>query len=132
MRFVHGFVRQHGLTHDIADRKNMRHVGAHLDIYVDKATVRHRNARFFSGDLFAIRRASYRLQNQVVHLRCWSGAALLGCRECHFNAFGSSFRTHSFGVEHDVVKAVCIHFLPDFDQVTVCALHQTVHHFYNI
>ena len=132
VRFVHRFVRQHGLTHDIANRKNMRHVGAHLDIYVDKATVRHRHAGFFCGNFFTVGCATYGLQDQVVDLWCWSGAALFSGRERHFNAFGRSFRTHGFGFQHDIVKAVGIHFLPDFDQIAVSALHQTVHHFYDI
>ena len=42
----------------------MRHVGAHLDVDVDEATVCDGYAGFFGGDLFAIRRAAYGLKNQ--------------------------------------------------------------------
>ena len=129
MRFVHGFVCQHGLPHDVANRKNMRYVGTHLDVHVDKATIGHRHARFFGGNFFAVGRATYRLQNQVVDLWCWRSATFFCRSECHFNTFGRGFSTHGFGFEHDVVKAVCIHFLPHFDQIAVSALHQTVHHF---
>jgi hypothetical protein len=39
MRLVHGLVRQHGLADDVADGENVRHVGAHLDVNVDEATL---------------------------------------------------------------------------------------------
>ena len=29
-------------------------------------------------------------------------------------------------------KARCVHLLPDLDQVTVGALHQAIHHFYEV
>ena len=48
---MHRLVRQHGLADDVADGKDMRHVGAHLDIDVDEAAIRHRHARFVGGDL---------------------------------------------------------------------------------
>lgn len=34
---------EHGLSHDIADRKDIRHVGAHLLVDRDKATLIDRN-----------------------------------------------------------------------------------------
>jgi hypothetical protein len=43
-------VREHGLTHDVANRKNVRHVGAHLNVDVDKAPVCHGHTRFVSSD----------------------------------------------------------------------------------
>ena len=39
MRLMHRFVLQHGLADDVADGEDMGHVGAHLDIDVDKAAV---------------------------------------------------------------------------------------------
>jgi len=38
-------VRQHGLAHDVADGEDVRHIGAHLDVDVDEATVGYRNTR---------------------------------------------------------------------------------------
>jgi hypothetical protein len=32
-------VRQHGLAHDVANGEDVRHVGAHLNVDVDEATV---------------------------------------------------------------------------------------------
>ena len=44
MRFVHRFVRQHGLADDVANGENMRHIGAHLDIDGDETAVSDLNA----------------------------------------------------------------------------------------
>ena len=59
---------------------------------------------------------------------CWCFRAF----KRHVNAVFFRFHAHGFGVQHDVVKAVLIHFLPHFDQVAVRALHQAVHHFHHI
>jgi hypothetical protein len=61
MRFVHGFVGKHRLADDVTNRKNMRHVGAHLNIHIDEATVGDGDTGFVSGDLFAIGRATHGL-----------------------------------------------------------------------
>lgn len=45
MRLVHGLVRQHRLAHVVANGNDVRHVGAYLDVNVDKATVSGGNAR---------------------------------------------------------------------------------------
>lgn len=42
--FVHGFVGQHELAYDVADGEDMEHFGAHLDVYVDEATVMRHHA----------------------------------------------------------------------------------------
>jgi hypothetical protein len=69
MRLVHGLVRQHGLAHDVADGKDVRHVGTHLDVDIDEAAVRDGHAGLFGGDLFAIGRAAYGLKNQSLSFR---------------------------------------------------------------
>ena len=43
---VHRLVRQHGLACDGAGGKDVRHVGAHLDVDVDETTVGDRNTGF--------------------------------------------------------------------------------------
>jgi hypothetical protein len=37
LRFVHRLVRQHGLAQDVANGKNVGHLGAHQGVYVDEA-----------------------------------------------------------------------------------------------
>ena len=39
MAFMNGFVRQHGLSHQITNRKNMLNRGAHLTIDSDESTL---------------------------------------------------------------------------------------------
>jgi hypothetical protein len=58
MRLVHGLVRQHGLAHHVANGKDVRQVGAHLDVHIDEATLRNGHTGFFSSDFFAVGRAA--------------------------------------------------------------------------
>ncbi len=132
MRLMHRLVSQHGLAHDVADGEDVRHVGAHLDVDVDETTVCHGHTGFVRCYLFAVGRAAHGLQHQVIHLRCGGGAALFRRGKRHLNAFGRGFGPHRFGLEHDVVKALGVHLLPDLDQVAVSALHQAVHHFHHV
>ncbi len=72
MRLVHRLVRQHGLAHDVANGEDVRHVGAHLDVHVDKAAVGHGHASLFGADFLAVGRAAHGLQHQVRRcLRSW-------------------------------------------------------------
>ena len=57
VRLVHCLVRQHRLADDIADREDVRHVGAHLIVDRNKTTVAHRDAGLFGVDTFAVRAA---------------------------------------------------------------------------
>ena len=132
MCFVHRLVRQHGLAHDVANGEDVRHVGAHLDVHVDKATVRHGHAGFVGGKFFAVGRAAHGLEHQIVDLRCRSGAAGFGAFERDFNAFGQGACGHGLGFEQLQVKALGVHLLPDLDQVAVRALHEAIHHFHHI
>jgi hypothetical protein len=45
VRFVHCLVRQHGLAHDVTDGKDVRHVGAQLDVDIDEITIGQDQAR---------------------------------------------------------------------------------------
>jgi hypothetical protein len=49
MRFMHRLVCQHGLAHNVAYSEDVRHVGAHLNIDVDEATLGHRHAGLLGG-----------------------------------------------------------------------------------
>ena len=69
MPLVHRLVRKHRIARDVADGEDVRHVGAHLRIHGDEAPLIHRDARFFSADLLAIRRAADRDENHVVEAR---------------------------------------------------------------
>ena len=84
MAFVHRFVCQHGLANDVADGEDVRHVGAHLNVYVDEAPIGHIHTGFIGGNLLAVRRAAHGLQHQVIHLRRRCALAF----KRHFNAFG--------------------------------------------
>ena len=84
MAFMHRFVRQHGLTHHIANGEDVRHIGAHLLVHVDKAALGHVHTGFVCSNFFAIRGTTYGLQHQVVQLRRRSALSF----KRHFNAFG--------------------------------------------
>ena len=95
MRFVPRFVRQHRLAHDIADGEDVWHIGAHLNIDVDKAPVRHGHAGFVGGNLFAIGAAAYCLQDHVINLGRGGRASGLGAFECDFNGGIEAQRTQN-------------------------------------
>jgi hypothetical protein len=52
MRLVHGFVGWHVLTYDVAGGEDVRHVGAHLDVDVDEASVGDGDTGFVGSDFF--------------------------------------------------------------------------------
>jgi hypothetical protein len=58
---MHRLVRQHWLADEVADGEDVRHIGPHLGIDVDEATVGHRHARLVGTDLVAVRRSGRRL-----------------------------------------------------------------------
>ena len=100
-----------------------------LFVHFDEAAVSYGNTGFLSADQFAVRRTTGGNQYGIVTL--W-----LFRRICAFksnvNAVFFRLNSNSFGVNHDVVKTVFVLFLPYFNQVAVCALHQAVHHFNHI
>jgi hypothetical protein len=46
-------VCQHGLANDVADGEDVRHVGAHLDVDVDEASIGDGDTGFVGSDLLA-------------------------------------------------------------------------------
>ena len=66
MAFVHTFVCQHWLTHDVADSEDVRHVGAQLFIHFDETTFSHGNTGFFSIQVFTVWYTAYRNQYVVI------------------------------------------------------------------
>lgn len=91
---VHGLVRQHRLADDVADRKDVRHVGAHLAVDLDEAAVGHRDARLLRTDPLAVGRAAHRHQHQVVALRLRRSLLAL---ELHVDAIGLGFDPDGLG-----------------------------------
>ncbi len=127
--FVNGFVCQHRLTDDIADSVDVRYVGAHLFVNFDEATIGNGNTGFFCADEFAVRRTACRDQYGIVTLRLFRCICTF---KGNVNAVFFRLDCNGFGVDHNVVKTVFVLFLPYFNQVAVCALHQAVHHFNHI
>src|SRR5689334_21734484 len=110
MGFMHCLVRQHRLAHDVADRKDMRHVGTHLPVDVDEAPVGHGDTGLVGADLLAIRASADRHQHEVVDLR--SGRRLLAL-EADLDAGGGRLGADRLGLQHDLVEALGVHLLPD-------------------
>ncbi|KAG1444560.1 hypothetical protein G6F57_017787 [Rhizopus arrhizus] len=63
--FMHRFVRQHRLADDVANGVDVRHVGAHLAIDRNEATLGDLHARLLGIDLPAVRRAPHGHQHAV-------------------------------------------------------------------
>ena len=61
MGLVHCLVRQHRLSNDVADGKDVRHIGAHLDVDIDEAAVCDCNTGFFRSNLLAVGCATHGL-----------------------------------------------------------------------
>jgi hypothetical protein len=51
---VHRLVRQHRLTDGVADREDVRHVGAHLLVSRDEAALVHQDTRVLGADQPAV------------------------------------------------------------------------------
>ena len=54
LRFVNSLARQHGLTQDVANRKYVQYLGAHLNADVDEATVCDGHNGFVGGDFLQL------------------------------------------------------------------------------
>ena len=116
---------EHGLADDVADRKDVRHVGAHLRIHRDEAALADDHARLLGADLPAVGRTARRLQDEVVAHGLRGGLVAL---ELHPQAVVPGLDRHGLRLEHDVVEAVGVLLLPHLDRVGVRALHQAVEH----
>lgn len=55
MDFLHRFVRKRQLSDDVANRENVRYVGAHLLFYADESTPGYGYADFADSDFVADR-----------------------------------------------------------------------------
>ena len=77
---------------------------------------------------FAIGAAAYGLQHQIIGLRGVGLTLFIFAIKFDGNARRACLGSYGFGVEHDAIKTRRIHFLPNLDQITVCALHQATLH----
>src|SRR5581483_6243307 len=67
-RLVRGLVRQHRRADDVADREDVRHVGAQLLVGGNETASGDGHAGFVRGDLVAVRRAADRTQHAIEQL----------------------------------------------------------------
>ena len=129
VRLVHGLVRQHGLADHIADCEDVWHVGAHLAINGDEATIGHRDAGLVSANLLAVRAASGGLQNHVVALSLFRRLVAL---ESYPKPIIFGRNRSGLGFKHDLLETLTVLLLPYLDQIAVRPLHQAVEHFHHI
>ena len=129
MPFVNSFMRQHRLTHNIADRKNVWNISAHLAIDFNEATISNDHTSLIRCNFLAIRCATNRLQYEIVTLGFLRRALTF---EGDVDTVFLGNCCNGFGFQHQIVKSWGIHLLPDFDQITVSALHQTILHFNDV
>src|SRR5690606_31797331 len=73
---VGGLVRQHRLADQVADREDVRHVGAHLRVHRDEASLGHLHPGLAGIELAAVGRAADGDQHAVVELALGEALAL--------------------------------------------------------
>ena len=101
MRLMHRLVRQHGLAHDVANGEDVRHVGAHLDVDVDEATVGDGHASLVGSDLLAVGGAAHGLQHEVV------GAFALACAPSGLSNWAGRYMVESASGLHCTSARLC-------------------------
>ncbi len=126
--FVNTFVCQHWLTDDIADSKDVRHVGAQLLVNADETTVVNFHARCTCIQVFSVRYTTDRYQHRVVTLWfCRGFFAFHGNVNTVFFRFNGSH----FGFQHQV-EFLADAFGEDFNDVFVSSRDNLVEHFNHV
>ncbi|MNL47210.1 hypothetical protein D3C87_1699830 [compost metagenome] len=126
--FVNTFVRQHWLTDDVADSKDVRHVGAQLFVHTDKATVVNFYARCARIEVLTVRHTADSNQHRVVTLRFARGFfAFHGNVNTVFFCFNGSH----FGFQHQV-EFLADTFGEDFNDVFIGSRDNLVEHFNHV
>ena len=126
--FVNTLVRQHRLTDDIADSKDVRYVSAQLFVYADEATVVNFYASLASIEVFTVRHTADSHQHRIVTLCfCWCFFAFHGNVDTVFFRFNGSH----FGFQHQV-EFLADAFGEDFNDVFVSRRDNLVEHFNHI
>ncbi|VFT75360.1 Uncharacterised protein [Klebsiella aerogenes] len=126
--FVYAFVRQHRLTDDIADSKDVRHVGAHLFVNADKAAIVHFHAGFACIEVFAVRHAADSDQHGVVTLRF---SRRFFAFHGNVNTVFFRFNGSHFGFQHQV-EFLADAFSEDFHHVFIGSRDNLVEHFNHV
>ena len=126
--FVNTFVRQHRLTDDIADSKDVRHVGAQLFVNADEATVINFNASFARVEVFTVRYTTDSYQHSIVTLSFGRGFFAF-----HGNVDTVFFRFNGghFGFQHQV-EFLADALGEDFNHVFVGSWDNLVEHFNHV
>ena len=104
-------------------------VCAHLPIDRDEALVANFDAGPFRADPSPIRLPANGYQDQIVALR------LIGrrfARERDIDAVRLRIDRRRLCLQHDLVEAVSILFLPDGNQIPVGSRHQAIEHFHDL
>ncbi len=126
--FVNAFVRQHRLTDDIADREDVRHVGAQLFVNADEATVVHFHASFARVEVFTVRHTADSHQHGIITLR-------FGRRFFAFhgnvNTVFFRFNGSHFGFQHQV-EFLADALGEDFNDVFISSRDNLVEHFNHV
>ncbi len=125
MAFVDTFMRQHWLTHDVTDSKNVWHIGAQLLINVDKATIINFNTRLTRIQQLTVRHAANRNQHRIIALwLCWRFFAFHRDIDTVFFGF---YRCH-FGFQHQI-ELLADPLGKDFHHVFICCGDHLIKHF---
>ncbi len=125
LAFVRRLVRQHRIADDVADRIDVRHVGAHLDVHRDEAALVDGHTGGIRTDVASVGTPPDGHQHTVIQLR-------LGCLfafKVHFQACLLGFDLADLGLQVDCLVAFLDALVQRLDQILVGAGHQLVHQF---
>ena len=120
MTFMHRFVSQHGLTHNISNSEDMVDIGTHLLIDRNKAAFIQIDTSSICVNLLTIWSSTNGYQDQIIELR--SGGCFLTLK-AHFDPIRFCFGFRGACFEHDVVKTMGIHLLPNLFKITISTRH---------
>src|SRR5664279_928704 len=115
-------MRQHWLADNIANSKNMRHIGTHLFIHRDKTIFIYRYTRVFSADIFTVRATTNGNQDAVIDLRFNCILAF----KADMDAIFFWLHAGNLSAQHDFLETFLHTLLQWANQVTVAALNQAV------
>ncbi len=121
LALVRGFVRQHRLPHNVANRKNVRHIGTHLLIHRNKAACIRKHTRFPRVNQPTIRRTPNRHQHPIKRIGRRRTFAL---KRTH-QPFWSRRNRSDFGVQVDVLVHPLNLVVQGLYDVTIRTGHQT-------
>src|SRR5437868_13778369 len=107
-------MRQHGIASDIADGKDVRHVGAHLRIDGHETSGIAGNANGFEPEIRTVRQPAGRLQDQII-----GPTRVLRADDLNRYAVGARFGTGDAGVEIDSTEAMIVAASPDLYRIGV-------------